>query len=200
MFTGIVEEMGRVTFMDDATIRIAAVEVLGDARLGDSIAVSGACLTITALGQGSFDVEVTPETLRRTNLGDLAAGDLVNLERALAYGGRLGGHLVQGHVDGTGTVASMTPEGNSVIAAFEAPDDILRYVVEKGFVAVDGASLTVVSNRRTLFTVAVIPYTSQQTVLGGRRPGDRVNIEVDILAKYVEGLLQKGMEGRHAAS
>jgi riboflavin synthase len=103
-------------------------------------------------------------------------------------------------VDGTGTVASMTPEGNSVIAAFEAPDDIMRYLVEKGFVAVDGASLTVVSNRRTLFTVAVIPYTSQQTVLGGRRPGDRVNIEVDILAKYVEGLLQKGMEGRRAAS
>lgn len=195
MFTGIVEEMGTVEALDRGTIRVAAGLALEGSGLGDSISVNGACLTMTALDEGSFEVEVTPETLRKTNLGDLARGDRVNLERPLAYGGRLGGHLVQGHVDGTGRVVSMTPEGNSVIAAFEAPDDLMRYVVVKGFVAVDGASLTVVSKERTVFTVAVIRYTRQQTVLGSRRPGDRVNVEVDILAKYVEGLLGRDPEG-----
>ena len=196
MFTGIVEEMGRVIARSEGGITVGARLVLGDAHLGDSIAVNGACLTITALEEASFSVDVTPETLRRTNLGELAAGDAVNLERPLAYGGRLGGHLVQGHVDATGTVRSRTPEGNGVMMAFAVPEDLTRYIVEKGFVTVDGASLTVVTKEGTVFTVAVIPYTDEQTVLGGRGPGDRVNIEVDILAKYVEGLLpQSGPPG-----
>jgi riboflavin synthase len=199
VFTGIVEEMGTVAALGGGGIRMGAALVLEGTGLGDSISVNGACLTVTALDEGAFEVEVTPETFRKTNLGDLALGDRINLERPLAYGGRLGGHLVQGHVDGTGRVVSMTPEGNSVIAAFEAPDDIMRYVVVKGFIAVDGASLTVVSKERTVFTVAVIPYTRLLTVLGSRRPGDRVNIEVDILAKYVEGLLGREPEGQPSA-
>ena len=199
MFTGIVEEMGTVAAVGGGVIRVAAALTLEGTGLGDSMSINGACLTVTALDEGVFEVEVTPETFRKTNLGDLTPGDHINLERPLAYGGRLGGHLVQGHVDGTGHVVSMTQEGNSVIAAFEATDDLMRYVVVKGFIAVDGASLTVVSKERTVFTVAVIPYTRQQTVLGNRRPGDRVNIEVDILAKYVEGLLGHDPEGQREA-
>ncbi|MDE2802263.1 MAG: riboflavin synthase, partial [Chloroflexota bacterium] len=159
---------------------------------GDSIAVNGACLTITTMSEGRFAVDVTPETLRRTNLGDLRVGSPVNLEPPLAYGGKVGGHLVQGHVDAVGVVAEVTPEGNSRLITFDAPREIMRYVVKKGFVAVDGISLTVAGLSDAQFTVAVIPYTDEHTTLGERGPGDRVNLEADILAKYTERLLTEG--------
>ena len=189
MFTGIVEEMGHVVDQRDATLVIEAKVALEGARLGDSIAVNGACLTVTFLGDNTFTVDVSPETNRRTNLGLLRPGDPVNLERPLAYGGRIGGHLVQGHIDGTGTVRSITPEGDTFLFAFEMPPSLMRYIVEKGFVAVDGISLTVVERHPTVFTISVIPYTCSHTVLGSRKPGDSVNIEIDILAKYVEQLV-----------
>lgn len=194
MFTGIVEEVGRVLSRRGGRLTIGADWVLRSTRVGDSIAVNGACLTVVSKAPGRFSVEVTPETLRRTNLGDLRAGDPVDLERPLRYGGRAGGHLVQGHVDATGRVLSITPEGNSHIFRFEAPSHLMRYMVEKGFIAVDGISLTVVACGGKAFTVVVVPYTYENTVLGHRKPGERVNLEVDPLAKYVERLV-KAQEG-----
>jgi riboflavin synthase len=150
------------------------------------MAVNGACLTVSALDSASFTVDVMPETLRRTNLGLLRPGSSVNLERALMVGGRLGGHFVQGHVDATGKVMALKAEGDALIARFAAPPEVLRYVVEKGFVAVDGVSLTVVSFDGTSLSVSLVGYTLKQTTLGSRRVGDAVNLEADIMAKYVE--------------
>ena len=192
MFTGIVVEKGKVLEAGEGSLVIESWTALEGAAVGDSIAVNGACLTITTMSEGRFSVDVTPETLRRTNLGDLREGSAVNLEPSLAYGGKVGGHLVQGHVDAVGVVAGTTPEGNSRLMTFDAPREIMRYVVEKGFVAVDGISLTVAALTDAQFTVAVIPYTDQHTTLGGRGPGDRVNLEADILAKYTERLLTEG--------
>ncbi|MEK7873942.1 MAG: riboflavin synthase [Chloroflexota bacterium] len=191
MFTGIVEEMGTVKEARPGRLTIAAkVTPQGGAHLGDSIAVNGACLTIAALGKATFAVDVVPETLRRTNLGAARPGDPVNLERALAYGGRVGGHLLQGHVDGAARVLRVTPEGpNSFIMSIRAPRKLTRYIVEKGFIAVDGVSLTVVNCRSDAFRVSLVPYTLAHTTLGRRRPGDMVNLETDILAKYVQKLL-----------
>ena len=194
MFTGIVEEMGRVVGWEGDRLAIAAKVALEDSKVGDSIAVNGACLTIVSLADGAFDVEISPETRRRTNLGLLEEGAPVNLERALRYDGRLGGHLVQGHVDATGSVASIETEGNAWLYTFTTPSALGRYLAEKGFAAVDGVSLTVVRAAPTSFTVAVIPYTHQNTVLGSRGVSDLVNIEVDILAKYVERLLNQTAE------
>ncbi|MDE2900310.1 MAG: riboflavin synthase [Chloroflexota bacterium] len=192
MFTGIVAEKGKVLEAGAETLVIESWLALEGAAVGDSIAVNGACLTITTMAEGRFAVDVTPETLRRTNLGDLREGSAVNLEPSLAYGGKVGGHLVQGHVDAVGVVAGVTPEGNSRLITFDAPREIMRYVVEKGFVAVDGISLTVAGLSDAHFTVAVIPYTDEHTTLGERGPGDRVNLEADILAKYTERLLTEG--------
>ena len=189
MFTGIVEEVGSVVTSGDGHLSVAASKVMESLKTGDSVNVNGACLTATATRNDGFSVDVVPETLRRTNLGELAAGAPVNLERAALVGGRLDGHVVQGHVDGTGLVAAVTEEGEALMVAVDTPADIMRYVVQKGFVAVDGTSLTVVDCSETRFTFTVIPYTKQNTVMGSRRPGDRVNIEVDILAKYVERLI-----------
>ena len=189
MFTGIVEEMGRVREWRDDTLVIDARTALEGTRVGDSIAVNGVCITVVAVEDGAFAFDVSPETGRRSNLDALRPGDPVDLERPLPYGGRVGGHLVQGHVDGVGVVRSIAPDGESYLFAFEAPPPLMRYIVEKGFVAVDGISLTVAEREATAFTVAVIPYTHEHTVLGHRSPGDRVNIEVDILAKYAEQLL-----------
>ncbi len=196
MFTGIVEEVGRVASLeppqaprDIATLTVAAGLVLEGMKLGDSIAINGACLTVVSLNSSSFQVEMVPETMRRTNLGHLAEGKLVNLERPLAVSDRLGGHIVQGHVDGTGTLVSMAPEGDSVIMGFEATQDLMPYIVGKGFIALDGASLTVVDKGTTSFTIAVIPYTLQNTIFRERQLGDVVNLEVDVVAKYVESLL-----------
>jgi len=190
MFTGIVEEIGKVTSVKLGNLVIAASDVLQRMELGGSIAVNGVCLTITNLNPNSFSADVMPETLKRTNLGLLSAGGKVNLERPLAIGGRLGGHLVQGHVDDTGRVASVTWNNGAVLIKFEAPPEVMRYVVVKGFIAVDGVSLTVVSKDTGLFQISIVDYTRKYTTLGSRKVGDLVNLEVDIIAKYVEQLCQ----------
>ena len=189
MFTGIVEELGRVVGIDGARLRIAADAVLGDARTGDSIAVNGCCLTVVEQGDDGdggrwWEADVSEETLRRTCLGDLAPGDAVNLERPVRLQDRLGGHLVQGHVDAVGELVATPPD-----LAVRAPDAVVRYLVEKGSVTVDGVSLTVVDVLDDGFTVAVIPHTAEVTTLGHKGPGDRVNLEVDVIAKYVERLV-----------
>lgn len=188
MFTGIVEEVGAVVRRSDAGLRIRASAVIGDLAVADSVSVNGACLTVTELEGGVFSVDTVPETLRRTNLGALSPGDPVNLERSMRADGRFGGHVVQGHVDAVGEIASIEPEGESRVFRFSAPPSVMRYVVEKGFIAVDGASLTVVSCDSRSFSVAIIPYTWGNTVLGSGKVGDAVNLEADIMAKYIERL------------
>ena len=187
MFTGIVETKGQVTSVADGQMAIAAPS-FDDLAIGGSINVNGACLTVTTLVHDGFTVDVVPETLRRTNLGSVVSGSLVNLERPVPAAGRLDGHIVQGHIDGTARIASLTPDGNSTVICLELATEQARYVVEKGFVAVDGVSLTIVDCGENWFSVAVIPHTLGVTVLGDRSVGDDVNIEVDILAKYVERL------------
>lgn len=193
MFSGIVEEVGQVTSArrrgEIIELNIAATQVLESTKLGDSININGACLTVTQLTGNGFTVELSPETQRRTNLGQLQTGAGVNLERSVAVGDRIGGHFVQGHVDGTGQVQSLTPEGESTLVRFTAPAPVMRYVVPKGYVAVDGMSLTVVERDAESFTVAFIPYTLVHTIAGRYRPGDRVNLEADIIGKYVENIL-----------
>jgi len=190
MFTGIIEEVGRVTSVQPGKLVIAAGDALQGMELGGSMAVNGVCLTITGLAANSFSVDVMPETLQRSNLELLTAGDKVNLERPLVLGGRLGGHLVQGHIDATGRVTSIRWDGGAMIIRFEAPPEVMSYVVEKGFIAVDGVSLTVVARDNSSFQVSVVDYTRQHTNLGDRQVGDSVNLEVDIIAKYVEQLGQ----------
>ena len=193
MFTGIVEEVGRVVELldrpDAARLRISAPLVTGDARRGDSINIDGVCLTVVDVADGTFSVDVIGETLRRSGLGGLAAGVRVNLERAVPAGGRLGGHLVQGHVDGTGMIVSREPAEHWDLVRFALPPRLARYVVEKGSIAVDGVSLTVVEAGPDWFTVGLIPTTLELTALAGKQPGEGVNLEVDVLAKYVERLL-----------
>lgn len=191
MFTGIVEEVGEVAAAPGTGLVIRASLVLEDARLGDSIAINGTCLTVTAFDGDSFTVDTVPETLRRTNLGELRPGDPVNLERALPAGGRMGGHFVQGHVEATGRITAIEPEAEALLVRIEAPDEVMRYVVEKGFVTVDGMSLTVVSRDDRGFVFTAIPFTQAHTNLRVRRPGDTVNLETDILAKYVEQLTRR---------
>ena len=191
MFTGIVEEVGRVVSISGDGMTVRAEKVMSDLKLGDSIAVNGACLTAVSVSGGEFSVDLSPETMRRTALGDLTAGGAVNLERALSASDRMGGHIVQGHVDATGSVASMEREGDSTVLEIAAPEGLMRYIVEKGFIAVDGISLTVVKVGNAAFTLAVIPYTLRNTNLGTLSAGARVNLEADILAKYVENLLKR---------
>lgn len=188
MFTGIVEEVGRAAGAPEGELFVNAAAVLEGTKLGDSIAVNGACLTVTRLEPEGFAVDLAPETLRRTNLGALTGGAAVNLERSLAFGGRVGGHLVQGHVDGVAAIDSIEPEGNASMVRFRLPENLARYVTEKGFIAVDGVSLTVVGAGDDWFSITLIPFTAEHTNLGGKGAGDPVNIEVDILAKYVERL------------
>lgn len=195
MFTGIVEEVGKVLRKSPHALVVGASRVLEDLKVSDSICVNGACLTVTSREANSFSVDVVPETLRRTNLGLLKPGDAVNLERPLAVGGRLGGHIVQGHVDGTGTVESISAEGEALLIKFRTPRAVMRYVVEKGFIAVDGTSLTVVNCDSCSFVVTIIPYTRDNTVLGTRRVGEAVNLEADITAKYVERLCARPYSG-----
>ncbi|MBM3939610.1 MAG: riboflavin synthase [SAR202 cluster bacterium] len=189
MFTGIVEEVGIVKAASRHRLTVGAKSVLNDLRLGDSIAVSGACLTAVEIDAEGFTVDLSEETIDRTNLGVLRPGGAVNLERAMRADGRLGGHMVQGHVDGVGTVVSFDGPEEGRVLRVEAPRALLPYIVEKGFIAVDGISLTVTGVSDSYFTIAVIPYTWRHTALRHRRPGDGVNIEVDILAKYLERLL-----------
>ena len=195
MFTGIVEEAAPVRSMEldeagNGRLSVAPERVLEGLKLGDSIAVNGACLTVVSLDGGAFEVDLAPETLRKTNLGALRKGHVVNLERPLAVGDRLGGHIVQGHIDATGRVQSASPEAGCVVMGFRTPKRLMPYIVKKGFVAVDGISLTVVNRRASSFTVSVIPYTLEHTALKERRVGDSVNLEVDVLAKCVESLVK----------
>lgn len=190
MFTGIVEELGSVVTFDDGVLRLAATTVLDDAEIGASIAVNGCCLTVTSfeasVGEtpGWWEADVSHETLRRTSLGALAPGDPVNLERAVRATDRLGGHIVQGHVDAVGEIVEPVPD-----LRVRMPRDLLKYVVVKGSVTVDGVSLTIVDVLDDGFTVAVIPHTADVTTLGSKGPGDPVNLEVDVTVKYVERLL-----------
>ncbi len=195
MFTGIVEEVGRVTSAQSGKLVISASHVLQRVELGGSIAVNGVCLTVTSFNTNSLSVDIMLETLERTNLGLLSAGDEVNLERPLTLEKPLGGHLVQGHVDDTGRVASIMWDGEAMLIRFEAPPEIRRYIVEKGFIAVDGVSLTVVTKDASSFQVSVVDFTRKHTTLGSRRVGDQVNLEVDIIAKYVEQLSQPRRSG-----
>ena len=189
MFTGIVEELGRLRSRDGQRFVVEASVVLEDAKIGDSMAHNGCCLTIVEIGDGWYAVDAVDETLRRTNLGDLQVGDPINLERPVRPNDRLGGHIVQGHVDAVGEVVEPAPD-----LRVRTPKELLRYVVEKGSITVDGCSLTVVDVLDDGFTVALIPHTTEVTTLGRRRAGDRVNLEVDVMAKYAEKLLAAQIE------
>lgn len=195
MFTGIVETMGDVVSVVDqggrTRITIESAPVAEGMSVGDSVACNGVCLTVVEVSGPRFSVEAVPETLARTNLGACVPGDPVDLERPLRTDGRFDGHIVQGHVDGVGTVRRVTPEGDAVRMWFDVPSRLRRYLVEKGSVAVDGVSLTVSSVDEVGFEVVLIPHTLQVTVLGRRRVGARANLEVDVLAKYVERLLEE---------
>ncbi|MGO9095459.1 MAG: riboflavin synthase [Bryobacteraceae bacterium] len=205
MFTGIVEELGTVESLDSlpagARLRIRCRQVLEDMQAGASIAVSGVCLTVAGFDAASFSADVSPETLRASNLGDLRHGAPVNLERALSPSGRLGGHLVQGHIDGTGEFLALDAlgDGNGWLK-IRIPREFERYVVAKGSIAIDGISLTVASMEQDVLAAAIVPVTWRETSLRSRRAGDRVNLECDILAKYVEKLLAARPDNRPALS
>ncbi len=193
MFTGIIEELGTIKDLSPGgSIRILADRVLEGTNIGDSIAVNGICLTVTELNGDGFTADVMPETLKRTSLSLLRRGDKVNLERAMAADGRFGGHIVSGHIDGTGKIREYKKDGNAVWVTISADDDILRLVVEKGSIAIDGISLTVAEVTDTYFKVSIIPHTAGETTLLLKNTGDPVNLETDIVGKYVEKLLRHG--------
>lgn len=189
MFTGIVEEVGTVVEAGEGTLRIRAPFILTDSKLGDSIAINGVDLTVAEMDGETFFANLMPETYRRSNLGDLKVGDVVNLERSCRPTDRLSGHIVRGVVEGTGTLHSMTPEGEAIIARFLTPKELLRYMVVKGPVCIDGISLTIVAKDEESFSVSLVQYTQEHTNLVARKPGDRINLESDIIARYVENLL-----------
>ncbi|GKS58697.1 riboflavin synthase subunit alpha [Nitrospira sp.] len=195
MFTGIVEEMGAVAAMEKSLtgtkMSILASSVLGDLKVGDSISVNGTCLTVVTRGERDFSVDVSPETLSVTTMGQLVPGSPVNLERAMQLNERIGGHLVAGHVDGLGTIRGRHQEGNAVYIVIEAPPDVLRYCVVKGSITVDGISLTINEVSDRTFSVAIIPHTATITTLGLKQVNDSVNLESDLIGKYVERLLQE---------
>ena len=195
MFTGIVEELGKVRLIRPDRLTVKAAKVLADIGLGASIAVNGTCLTVTDFTADSFSVGIQPETLRRTNLGFLKVDDEVNLERAVALGGRLGGHLVQGHIDDTGKIVSIRQEQKSKLMTVAAPHLLMRYMAVKGFVAVDGLSLTIAELGADSFTVSLVEFSQNKTTIGRKKVGDVVNLEVDIIAKYVESLAKHSGEG-----
>lgn len=194
MFTGLVEELGKVKTVArgarSVRLTVAAAKVLGDVRQGDSIAVNGTCLTVVAHGDSWFTADVMPETMARSALAALKTGDAVNLERALRLGDRLGGHIVSGHIDGVGIIKAREQSDIAVIVRVEAPAAVMRYIVGKGSVAVDGVSLTVADSGSDWFTVSLIPHTAAATTVGVKGIGDPVNLEADVIGKYVEKLLQ----------
>lgn len=190
MFTGIIEEIGVIrsvkTGSRSATLEIGASKVITATLTGDSIAVNGVCLTVTTIGPASFTVDAMPETLRRTNLGELHPGNPVNLERALRLGDRFGGHIVSGHIDGTGEILSVKEDENAILISIKTGASLLRYIIDQGSIAVDGISLTVVNVEDNRFYVSVIPFTRKETILCAKTPGSRVNLECDAVAKYIE--------------
>ncbi|MBA2175183.1 riboflavin synthase [Halobacillus locisalis] len=194
MFTGIVEEIGSLKAVKQKTealeIQISAEKVLEDVQLGDSISINGVCLTVTDYTKQTVHFDIMPETYRATTLNELKQGSPVNLERAMAAGGRFGGHLVSGHIDGTGKIVSKNPESNAVYYEIELPDELVHYFVYKGSIAVDGTSLTVYGVDDNKVTISLIPHTMEHTVLGGKGPGDHVNIECDMIGKYVAHFLK----------
>lgn len=193
MFTGIIEEIGTVRRIErgaaGARLTIAAKTVLEGTKLGDSIATNGVCLTVVSMTADSFSADVMAESLRRSGLGALQTGSPVNLERAMPMNGRFGGHIVSGHIDGTGTIASQKREDNAVWVTVNTSASLLRYIVEKGSIAIDGVSLTVAAVDQTGFSVSIIPHTGAQTILLDKKPGETVNLECDVIGKYVEKLL-----------
>lgn len=193
IFTGIVEETGKIESVANgnksAIITIIADKVLKGTKIGDSIAVNGVCLTVTSISGNKFTADVMAETIRRSSLGTLKHGSKVNLERAIAADGRFGGHIVSGHIDGTGVIRSLEREDNAVWVEIETPDKLLKYIVEKGSIAIDGISLTVAKLTDDSFSVSVIPHTGEETTLLAKKPGDIVNLENDIVGKYVERLM-----------
>ena len=193
MFSGIIEAVGTIRALRKdagrARVAVEAADVLDGAKMGDSIALNGVCVTVVGFDDKAFEADLSIETLRRTNLGELAVGDGCNLERAMALGERLGGHLVSGHVDGVGRIRSRKSEGDSIWLTIEAPVEVMRYVVYKGSVAVDGISLTVAARGEETLSVSIIPHTSEQTTLTRKKDGARVNLEADLIGKYVEKLL-----------
>ncbi|WP_062514900.1 riboflavin synthase [Halobacillus sp. KGW1] len=199
MFTGIVEEIGTMKSVKNKTealeVTVEADVVVKDVQLGDSISVNGVCLTVAGFTDKTVTFDVMPETYRATNIHELKQGSPVNLERAMAAGGRFGGHLVSGHIDGTGTIVSKKPESNAVYYEIELPDELIHYFVYKGSIAVDGTSLTVFGVSENKVTISLIPHTVEHTVLGGKDRGDRVNIECDMIGKYVAHFL--GAEKKH---
>ncbi|GEL09107.1 riboflavin synthase [Salisediminibacterium halotolerans] len=204
MFTGIVEEKGKIRRMqpsgDAIVMAIAGKKVLDDIHTGDSISVNGVCLTVTSFSDDSFTVDLMPETVRNTSLRGLAAGSEVNLERAMAANGRFGGHFVSGHVDGLGTIRAKRPEYNAVYFDIEIDPRLRKYMMMKGSVAVDGTSLTIFGLSDNTFTISIIPHTLEETVIGSKGPGDVVNIECDMLSKYMEELLVRRFEAEEAPS
>ena len=198
MFTGIVEELGTIRSVRrgaaSAVLSIGAAEVLSDLKIGDSVAVNGVCLTVTSLDDGGFTADVMHETLGRSSLGALIPGSRVNLERAMPANGRFGGHIVSGHIDGTGKIASVRPDDNALWYTIYAAPELLRYIVEKGSITIDGISLTVAAVDEVSFFVSLIPHTAAVTTLGKKRAGDTVNLETDIIGKYVEKLLRPAPE------
>ncbi|MCH7909547.1 MAG: riboflavin synthase [Candidatus Hydrogenedentes bacterium] len=200
MFTGIIEEMGAVTRRSGADLAVMAERVLDGLALGDSIAINGACMTVVEFSDDTFVIQLSPESIRCTTLGDLKPGDAVNLERAMAAGDRFGGHFVQGHVDAVGRVNSVKKEGEFTFWEFFAPPEVARYLVPKGSVTVDGISLTVVDPTQDSFGVAVIPKTLNDTTLQSRGPGDPVNLEADMLGKHILHYMQGGVRDVYAAS
>jgi riboflavin synthase len=195
MFTGIVEEKGRVIGNDGDRLRVEAKRILEGVKLGDSIDVNGACLTVIEIHTDGFTFELMPETRRLTNLGGLRPGAMLNLERALPAGGRMGGHMVQGHVDGTGRVESVRADEKAKILTATLPEDLRRYVVLKGFIAVDGVSLTVIEVTGRSFSVSLVGITAKETTLGQKRAGDTVNLETDIIGKYIVQFLGEKRSG-----
>ena len=195
IFTGIIEETGTINRIDrginSSRINIKARTVLEGTKIGDSIAINGVCLTVTSLGNGNFTADIMAETLAKTNLGQLSGGQPVNLERAVRLGDRMGGHLVQGHVDGIGFIAEQKKMDIATILRIKAEQDLLAYVVKKGSIAIDGISLTVVDVLIDSFTISLIPHTSANTTLGYKKTGDSVNLETDIIGRYVERLIKK---------
>ena len=189
MFSGIVEDKGKVVSFKEGVLTVRSNLVLEDLKVKESISVNGACLTVTERTSDFFKVDVVPETIRKTNLGLLKEGDWVNLERSTRLGDRIGGHLVQGHVDCTCLIKEIVGDGTANIMEFEVPSDVMKYIVQKGFVCVDGVSLTVVECAYSSFSITLIPYTGDHTVLGVKSVGDLVNLEVDMIAKYVESVV-----------
>ena len=195
MFTGIVSEVGKVISVQSGKLMVAAAQVVKGLELGGSVAVNGACLTVTAFDAASFSVGLSPETLQRTTLGRLKTGDPLNLERPMGLGGELGGHLVQGHIDGTGMITAVTPQSGATLFRLSAPAEIMRYLVEKAYIAVEGISLTITALGADYFQVSVVDFTRTHTNLQYHKVGDSVNLEVDIMAKYAERFMQAQKSG-----